>query len=298
MVMKYDIFLSYKSEDHAWVENIKISLQKRGVSVWLDKHEIRPGDLFAQALENGIQNSRAIAVIVTPQSMKSKWVQEEFSRALSLANKGKINIIPCVLQQAKIPGFLSSRHYIDFTDESLFDRNIDKLVFPGITGKTIHVESFTYGVRRSDWLDLQKGFYDVLGNPYISGLSPSRMSEWTHYKKHPNNYPTPISFLNHEGYTVVVIDMTLHGVLDSAEFILECRNSKESELNNIVFVFYHPPDFFKSSELNLPEDLKNRFSHYYVIEKTLDIDTLKQNMRTIWNSVMQDLMRNEQKRKK
>jgi len=71
----------------SWVGNLKISLQKRGVVVWLDKDAIRPGDLFAQALENGIKDSRAIAIIVTPQSMKSKWVQEEYYRALSLAHK-------------------------------------------------------------------------------------------------------------------------------------------------------------------------------------------------------------------
>src|SRR5215472_8763528 len=94
--MKSDVFLSYKSEDHLWVDNLKVSLQKRGVSVWLDKDSIRPGDIFAQALENGILNSRAVAIIVTPQSMKSKWVQEEYYRALSLANKNKSNIIPCL----------------------------------------------------------------------------------------------------------------------------------------------------------------------------------------------------------
>ncbi len=74
--MKYDVFLSYKSEDHAWVENLKISLQKRGVVVWLDKDAIRPGDLFAQALEDGIKDSGAIAIIVTPRSMKSRWAYD------------------------------------------------------------------------------------------------------------------------------------------------------------------------------------------------------------------------------
>lgn len=292
--MKYDIFLSYKSEDREWVEKLKIALQKRGVSVWLDKDTIRPGDLFAQALENGILNSRVIAIIVTPQSMKSKWVQEEYYRALSLSSKNEINIIPCILQHAEIPGFLSSRQYIDFTDNERFELNVDHLVFPGITGKRISVESFTHDIYHPDWEELRKAFKDVLGYAYISGLSSSRMSEWVHLRKRNDDIFKTYPFVFPGDYSVIIIDMTTHGVKNSVEFILECRNSKENIYNNIVFVFYHPPDFFKSlTDSDISEDLRKRFSHYYVIEKTHNTIALQQNVRNTWNFVLQDLMRIE-----
>lgn len=99
--MKHDIFLSYKSEDHDWVERLKRSLQDRGVSVWLDKDSIRPGDLFVKALEDGIMFSKTIAVIVTPNSMNSAWVQEEYYRAVSLSKSRNISVIPCILERTE-----------------------------------------------------------------------------------------------------------------------------------------------------------------------------------------------------
>lgn len=144
--MKYDVFLSYKSDDHEWVVKLKFSLQNRGVSVWLDKDEIRPGDLFAQALEDGLMTSKTMAIIVTEKSMKSKWVQEEYYRALSLTTEERIKIIPCILQNTELPGFLSNRQYIEFTDPTLFEINVDRLVCPGITGKRIEIVTFNHSM--------------------------------------------------------------------------------------------------------------------------------------------------------
>ena len=58
------------------------------IKVWLDKDEIRPGDVFVMALEKGIAESRAVALIISPDAMSSGWVKEEYHRALSLAVHG------------------------------------------------------------------------------------------------------------------------------------------------------------------------------------------------------------------
>ena len=59
MQRQFDVFLSYKKDDEEWVQRLKQALQERGVEVWLDKERIRPGDLFAQALERGSQLGRS-----------------------------------------------------------------------------------------------------------------------------------------------------------------------------------------------------------------------------------------------
>src|SRR5262245_37893596 len=110
---QFDVFLSYKSDDHSWVESLKTALQVRGVRVWLDKDQIRPGDKFVRALEQGIDTSRAVALVATPASISSGWVEDEYSRALSLSNQGQLQLIPLLLRRAKLPGFLSNRQCID-----------------------------------------------------------------------------------------------------------------------------------------------------------------------------------------
>src|SRR5688500_11672103 len=109
---QFDIFLSYKSDDSEWVERLKNDLQKRGVYVWLDRDQIRPGDRFAEALENGLATSRAVGLVVTPASVSSGWVKEEYYRALSLTEREGLQLIPILLKDAEMPAFLKSRQYV------------------------------------------------------------------------------------------------------------------------------------------------------------------------------------------
>jgi hypothetical protein len=131
---KFDVFLSHNSRDKPWVIGLKNSLETRKVKVWLDKDEIRPGDLFAEALERGIAESKAVALIVSPASMDSGWVKAEYYRALSFATNGKLQLIPVLYKNAEIPGFLSDRSWVDFSHEHEYEEKVELLVW-GITGK-------------------------------------------------------------------------------------------------------------------------------------------------------------------
>lgn len=105
---EFDVFLSYKSEDEEWVRRLKQALVERGLRVWLDRDEIRPGDRFVRALENGIETSGAVVMIVSPESLRSEWVRDEYERALTLPNQAAraLQLIPAVLRDAEpwLPG--------------------------------------------------------------------------------------------------------------------------------------------------------------------------------------------------
>jgi hypothetical protein len=133
---QFDVFLSHTSVDKPWVIQLKDDLFRYGVSVWLDKDEIRPGDLFAKALEEGLANSRAMALIVSPEAMASGWVEAEYYRALSLAQnkQSPLQLIPVILRDAKLPGFLKDRTWVDFRDRDAYAQNVWMLVW-GISGK-------------------------------------------------------------------------------------------------------------------------------------------------------------------
>ena len=126
---EFDIFLSHHSSDKPWVIALKAALTARGVKVWLDQDEIRPGDLYIDALERGVELSRCVAVVISPRSLKSRWVKEEYSRALQMFNSRErdVRIIPCLIQDAALPGFLSIRHYVDFRDAARFEEGVDRL---------------------------------------------------------------------------------------------------------------------------------------------------------------------------
>ncbi len=129
----FDVFLSHNSVDKAWVSQLKDDLRRYGLKVWLDKDEIPPGDLFAKALEQGLEDSQAVALIISPAAMASGWVEKEYYRALSLTNQA-LRLVPVILRQAEVPGFIQSYNWVDFRDEGQYAQNVWKLVW-GITGR-------------------------------------------------------------------------------------------------------------------------------------------------------------------
>jgi 2-polyprenyl-3-methyl-5-hydroxy-6-metoxy-1,4-benzoquinol methylase len=132
----YDVFLSHSSVDKPWVIKLKEDLIHYGISAWLDKDEIQPGTFFAKALEEALENCRAVALVVSPEAIQSGWVEEEYYRALALAKSavGPVKIIPVIFREAKLPGFLMNRNWVDFQDNSKYAENVWNLVW-GITGQ-------------------------------------------------------------------------------------------------------------------------------------------------------------------
>src|SRR5262245_58568360 len=100
----FDVFLSYHSGHAAWVAKLKTALEAKELKVWLDSDQILPGDRFAEALERGLQSSRAVALIVSSGSLQSDWVKEEYYRALGLANATRhgLRLIPVLIESVSV----------------------------------------------------------------------------------------------------------------------------------------------------------------------------------------------------
>lgn len=132
----FDVFLSYQSGDATWVTRLADALRAKDLHVWRDREQIRGGDQFVSRLEEGLKASGCVVFVVSPGSVQSKWVTEEYHRALTLANsaRGDLRLIPILISDAELPGFMSSRDYVDFRDPVRFDEKVDELAF-SITGR-------------------------------------------------------------------------------------------------------------------------------------------------------------------
>jgi hypothetical protein len=126
----FDVFLSYHSGDADWVEGLKAALASKGIRVWIDSEQIRPGDLFPGALARAIGGVQCVVLILSPGSVASAWVEEEFNLALAR----RCRVIGALIDEVEPPGFLEGRTWIDFRDSAQFHECVDQLVF-GIRGK-------------------------------------------------------------------------------------------------------------------------------------------------------------------
>jgi hypothetical protein len=125
----FDVFLSYHSGDSQWVGGLKDQLVSHGLRVWLDSEQIRPGDRYPQALADAIDDVGCVVVVLSPGSVASPWVEEEFSLALAKRRR----VVAALIEDAEPPGFLQGRTWVDFRDPAAFDASLAQLIF-GITG--------------------------------------------------------------------------------------------------------------------------------------------------------------------
>lgn len=119
--MNYDVFLSHNSKDKPSVESIAHKLQNTyGLTCWLDKWNLIPGEPWQEALEEALDDCQTVAVFVGPNTI-SPWENEEMRSALEVRVHDKTRrVVPVLLPGApdnrdlKLPRFLTRLTWVDF----------------------------------------------------------------------------------------------------------------------------------------------------------------------------------------
>jgi hypothetical protein len=143
------IFISYSHKDKDFVGILAENLQRVGHNVWWDTTDIQSGDEISDEITNAIASSKYVIVVLTPDSVKSKWVKSEYTEALNQEKK----IIPIMLRQCKVPITLNIFNYSDFTKGENYQDNLNKLLSSfGNTGKLSAVSATEPTVPRSPGL--------------------------------------------------------------------------------------------------------------------------------------------------
>ncbi len=76
------VFLSYARSDEAFAKSLSSQLTKRGLSVWSANQEVLPGDNLWLQVGEALRKSKAMVVLVSPDSMRSEHVRREIEYAL------------------------------------------------------------------------------------------------------------------------------------------------------------------------------------------------------------------------
>lgn len=127
--MKTSIFLSHNYQDKKFVKKLALDLECHGIKVWLDEAELKIGDSLIEKIRDGIDNINYVAVILSPNSIKSRWVQKEIDVAMTLEINGKaIKVLPLMLEICELPGFLLGKFYGDFTNERKYEDSLKLLI--------------------------------------------------------------------------------------------------------------------------------------------------------------------------
>jgi hypothetical protein len=142
------IFVSYRrTESREVAVQLHDRLSARGFDVFLDTHDIRPGEMIQEMLWHKLADCDVVLMLDTQDYFASKWTKQELGRSLS---KG-IHILRLVW-----PGHKSSRHLslsetiqLDDADFDAVKQLTDKMI-DGIIKRTESLRSRSIATRHRE----------------------------------------------------------------------------------------------------------------------------------------------------
>jgi len=73
----YDVFLSHNAKDKPAVRELAECLKQDGLRVWFDEWVIQPGDSIPLKIEQGLEQSRTLILVMSQNAFTSEWVTLE-----------------------------------------------------------------------------------------------------------------------------------------------------------------------------------------------------------------------------
>ncbi len=112
------IFISHSAKDRDEARNIATKLKNSNLDVWYDEWSLQAGDSLVNKIEKGIADSNTLIVLLSKESMRSRWVKSEINAFLNRSlSERNISIIPVFLEKVLMPPLLKDRLYVDLTKD-------------------------------------------------------------------------------------------------------------------------------------------------------------------------------------
>ncbi len=121
------VFISYSHADKEKIDKIAGHLVRKRASVWVDRWELKPGDSLINRIQEAVEGSSALLIMLSPASVDSGWCKRELTAGLlrELEEK-RVVTIPVLLEDCNIPLFLRDKMYADFRTD--FDAGMNALL--------------------------------------------------------------------------------------------------------------------------------------------------------------------------
>jgi hypothetical protein len=104
------LFISYSRMDEVFARQLATSLSTMGGDIWIDIRDIPAGMKWSSAIQEGLDNCDAMIIIISPASMASQNVEDEWQY---YRDRGKI-IVPVMIQPTQLHYQLGRLQYINF----------------------------------------------------------------------------------------------------------------------------------------------------------------------------------------
>ena len=123
------LFISYSHSDGAFARKLASDLRDHGHTVWIDEAKILVGDSFIDRITEAIETVEFFATILSVASIDSSWAKKELDLAMNREiGEKRVFVLPILLTDVEIPGFLKGKMYADFRSNQDYQEGLGKLL--------------------------------------------------------------------------------------------------------------------------------------------------------------------------
>lgn len=123
--MTNDIFISYSDWDNDVVQQLKLSLENKGMGYWLAPFNIEKDNNWAESIIKAINNSLIFVLILSEHSNTSKQVLRDVERAVGREMLIIIFEIDKVTLSKSLEYFIGDNYWYDATKQTL-EKNVNE----------------------------------------------------------------------------------------------------------------------------------------------------------------------------
>jgi hypothetical protein len=129
-VVEPRVFISHATADQdRFVRDFDLRLRSDGVNTWYAGWALRPGDSLVQKIfDEGLATADVVIVVLSANSVDSRWVNEELGTAKILQIQGTCRLIPVVLDGVAVPTALIGTKWCQISDVTAYEKVYDEIV--------------------------------------------------------------------------------------------------------------------------------------------------------------------------
>lgn len=120
------IFISHSTKDKWAARRIAEDLRKIGATTFLDEKDIRSGQSLDESIKANLRDSNDFLILLSPSSLKSKWVLLELGGAIALEKK----IVPILLYVGanEVPQIITLKLARDINEIDRYYKEVSDLI--------------------------------------------------------------------------------------------------------------------------------------------------------------------------
>jgi TIR domain-containing protein len=117
------IFISYSRRDEPFARQLTYALEQMGIDVWVDFDDIPAGKKWSSAIQEGLETSDGMVVVISPDAMASNNVEDEWQYFMDHGHP----VIPILWRPAHVHFQLNRKQYVDFHQQA-FNKAFAQLI--------------------------------------------------------------------------------------------------------------------------------------------------------------------------